>query len=124
MYLIICLIIQIDIARRSTCTNKEETCCRNSTYFGLRLDADLETIIRCVDGDCRPKCGFRNQDDAVVRIGGGQETVEAEFGEWPHMCIVLKWVTSPNTAEEEEEYVGGASLIAPNIVLTSAHNVA
>ena len=89
------------------------------------MDADLETIIRCVDGDCRPKCGFRNHNDAVVRIGGGQETVEAGFGEWPHMCIILRQVITPDTGEEESwEYAGGASLIAPNIVLTAAHNVA
>ena len=50
---------------------------------------------------------------------GKQET---QFGEWPHMCAIMKQI-SLGANEKVFTYVCGASLIAPHIVLTAAHYV-
>ena len=39
-------------------------------------------------------------------------------GEFPHMCTIWKI-----KGKDEKEYVCGASLIKPNLVLTTAHNI-
>ena len=85
----------------------------------------------------QPQCGRRNRRGVGVSVGGYQDG-EAQFGEWPHMCAILKRdiVTVEVEVEgayggteivEEEEtilvFVGGASLIAPGVVLTGAHKV-
>merc|ERR1711981_569027 len=81
-----------------------------------------------------PRCGKRNHNGLGARIMGFQDD-EAQFGEWPHICAVLKKevVTkqtegySQQQQEEEEEilvFQAGASLIAPGVVLTAAHKVA
>ena len=53
-----------------------------------------------------------NYSDQVVR--------KTQFGEWPHMCAVLKFSEISNNVEE---YLCGGSLIAPNVILTSAHHL-
>ena len=71
------------------------------------------------------RCGLRNQpkpDLLSPRIAGGDETEEATFGEWPHMCIILKHTQFDGDAFDL--YQCGASLISPGIILTAAHCVA
>ena len=85
----------------------------------------------------QPQCGRRNKKGVGVSVGGYQDG-EAQFGEWPHMCAILKrdLVTvevevegaygATEIVEQEETvlvFVGGASLIAPGVVLTGAHKV-
>lgn len=52
-------------------------------------------------------------------ISFGKE--DTQFGEWPHMCAVLKQVMLGS--EKVHTYICGASLIAPHIILTAAHCV-
>ena len=40
------------------------------------------------------------------------------FGEWPHSCLLLD--TSKN---KQGDFVGGATLIAPGVIITAAHKV-
>ena len=79
-----------------------------------------------VDNGAEPpikrSCGLRNQN-VGVRISVGSGIEEASFGEWPHMCLILRRVKNPVTETEEVYYQAGASLIAPNVVLTAAHKV-
>ena len=45
--------------------------------------------------------------------------IDTKLGEWPHTCLILK-------IEEDgvgERLVGGASLIAPKVIITAAHIV-
>ena len=81
----------------------------------------------------QPQCGRRNQLGLGVRIQNYKDG-EAQFGEWPHMCAVLKRevtiteveVGYGGTEQREEEilvFVAGASLIAPGVVMTGAHKV-
>ena len=44
-----------------------------------------------------------------------------QFGEWPHMCAVLNRTKIGD--EEHSVFVCGASLIAPNVILTAAQCV-
>jgi len=66
-----------------------------------------------------PSCGNRNPigvDKVPVRPKAG----EAKFGEWPHVCAVLK--TEIIGGENPLKiYTGGASLIDYSIILTAAH---
>ena len=61
------------------------------------------------------------QDDLLPRISGTSGAQEAQFGDWPNMCIVLK--ESEFNGDSFDLYQCGASLIAPGIVLTAAHCV-
>jgi len=86
----------------------------------------------------QPQCGRRNHQGLGVRIQNYQDG-EAQFGEWPHMCAVLEreivereeevetggygGVEIQVVKEEVLKFVGGASLIAPGVILTGAHKV-
>ena len=52
-----------------------------------------------------------NYPDQAVR--------KTHFGEWPYMCAILKFSPINN----ETQYLCGGSLIAPNVILTSAHDL-
>ena len=67
----------------------------------------------------KPKCGQHNIDGVGVRISNPQDMEFAtQFGEWPHVCMIMR----KNTAGIDA-FLGGASLIAPGIVVTAAHKV-
>ena len=91
----------------STCANAEETCCRKDSYYYKSL--------------FEPKCGRRNEDTRntirTAAVFANDDKSETFAGEWPHMCTI--WKTDGN----KKTYVCGASLIKPNVVLTTAHNV-
>ena len=46
---------------------------------------------------------------------------KAQFAEWPHMCSIMREISIGD--EKFMFYMGGASLIAPNVVITAAHIV-
>ena len=68
-------------------------------------------------------CGKRNIEGVGrVKINYPDRPVrKTQFGEWPHMCAVLKF--SSEKVDNDYDYLCGASLIAKNVVLTSAHYV-
>jgi len=81
----------------------------------------------------KSKCGRRNSFGLGVRIQNYQDD-EAQFGEWPHMCAILRREIiggggdgySQQQQEAEEEvmvFQAGASLIGAGVVLTGAHKV-
>jgi len=68
-----------------------------------------------------PKCGQHNSNGAGLRITnplGGKE--QTQFAEWPHACIIYKKTTG---GSQDKEFLGGASLISPGIVVTATHKV-
>jgi hypothetical protein len=66
------------------------------------------------------QCGRRNVNGLGARIQGFKEG-EAQFGEWPHMCAVLRVDTV--SGQEVDLYQCGGSLVAPGVILTAAHCV-
>ena len=81
----------------------------------------------------KSQCGRRNSYGLGVRIQNYQDD-EAQFGEWPHMCAILRREIisgggdgySQQQQEAEEEvmvFQAGASLISGGVVLTGAHKV-
>nr|A0A6J1W8N1.1 RecName: Full=Phenoloxidase-activating factor 2; Short=PFAF2; AltName: Full=Prophenoloxidase-activating factor II [Galleria mellonella] len=74
----------------------------------------------------RAGCGWRNENGVGFRIIGDKDG-EAKFGEFPWMVAILK-IEPVNDQDPEGQklnvYVGGGSLIHPQVVLTAAHYVA
>ena len=64
-------------------------------------------------------CGLRNPEGlnfiSRLRLGDDKSTQE---GEWPHVCTLFKKNTKGN-----DEFLGGASLIAPRVLVTAAHKI-
>merc|ERR1711953_904591 len=68
------------------------------------------------------QCGKRNIGGLGVRIQSNTKgDRETQFSEWPHMCAVLNRTVIGDT--EQNLFVCGGSLIAPNVILTAAHCV-
>ncbi|KAF5276066.1 hypothetical protein FQA39_LY00862 [Lamprigera yunnana] len=63
-------------------------------------------------------CGIRNTNGVDFKITGNHDG-EAEFGEFPWMCVILKKTPTADGTSA----VCGCSLIAPNVILTGAHCV-
>merc|ERR1712142_407086 len=82
----------------------------------------------------KSRCGRRNSYGLGVRIQNYQDD-EAQFGEWPHMCAILRREIvsgggddgySQQQQQVEEEvmvFQAGGSLIGAGVVLTGAHKV-
>ena len=68
-------------------------------------------------------CGLRNIDGIGPKMLYEDGPIrKAQFGEWPHMCALLRQIDLGAT-EKVLTYICGASLIAPHIVLSAAHCV-
>ena len=66
-----------------------------------------------------PKCGRHRKDGFAVNVRQSAIPSQSQFGEWPGMCAMFKL----NIQENIDEFIGGASLLAPGAVLTAAHLV-
>ena len=67
-------------------------------------------------------CGLRNIDGIGPKMLYEDGPIrKAQFGEWPHMCTILRDIKIGGKVYWA--YSSGASLIAPNVILTAAHNV-
>ena len=65
-----------------------------------------------------PKCGVRHPEglNFITRTELGEKITQE--GEWPHVCTIFKKNSLGNN-----EFVGGASLIAPGVLITAAHKI-
>lgn len=70
-----------------------------------------------------PTCGKRNPR-GVDAVPVRPKTGEAKFGEWPHVCAILKKELIGDETSPLKIYQCGASLIDYGIVLTAAHCIA
>jgi len=91
------------------CPNEGDVCCKNPNL------SKKSTKEPCPEELHFSECG--RSLEAGLKISGGDfdKKKKAQPGEFPHMCIIYKMVSGVR------EYVGGASLIARNKLLTVAH---
>jgi len=68
------------------------------------------------------QCGKRNNVGVTSRLKKASID-DAKFGEWPHVCAVLKKEYIGDSAEPLMVYQCGASLVADSVVLTAGHCV-
>ena len=75
--------------------------------------------ICCIPGQKTPfvpepivhKCGTHNPSISGIK----QKKGTAGFGEWPHACLLAN--------KADNSILGGATLIAPGVVVTAAHKL-
>jgi len=122
----------------SKCESYLEVCCRDENFSDVPLPKRPKPTTTTTTTTTTPKpttevpktteapvqlnkCGRRNIYGVGVRIQNDDYAGNTQFGEWPHMCAVLKeGELGGNTVNL---YVCGASLIAPGVALTGAHCV-
>jgi len=95
----------------ASCNNPGDTCCK----LPFDPNENKQPIYK-------PKCGRRNDLGVGVRIHSkNPNESKTQFGEWPHMCALLNVLKVGEI--ETFNFVAGASLIGPNVLLTTGHNV-
>eukprot|EP00092_Neocalanus_flemingeri_P108399 GFUD01139220.1.p1 GENE.GFUD01139220.1~~GFUD01139220.1.p1 ORF type:complete len:549 (+),score=122.63 GFUD01139220.1:95-1741(+) len=99
-------------ASDSKCEQVDYVCCKNPNFRATK----------CTNANRRPKkckalelsqCG--RASPALKITGQAGNTLDAQPGEFPHMCVVYRF------EKGQRIYVAGASLIAKNKVITVAH---
>ena len=86
--------------------------------FGIRNSQTSQICPNYGQACCKPKpkCGLRNPGLGYIQSYSTKE------GEWPHMCILID-TSARGTKYLPGKVVGGASLIAPGIVVTAVHKI-
>jgi len=112
----------IDVTDKK-CPKTDEVCCKNPNFRATKCPK----LIKKDEGEPkgpvtgrdpeRPEnwetCG-RNGTGGLI-LTGTDDLATAQPGEFPHMCVIYRIISG------QRVYVGGASLIAPNKLLTVAH---
>ncbi|XP_041781887.1 phenoloxidase-activating factor 2-like [Anopheles merus] len=111
----------IDIRFRAgpECPHYLETCCKARSV----LDRPPPGIIKPsgIEPD-RPSCGVRNVNGLSFSVTGAEDG-ESHYAEFPWMVAVMISTPMDNSDSSLNVYQCGASVIAPNVVLTAAHCV-
>ena len=99
----------------------------NLFLFGCIFNYLCQTNARPQESDSSkrtdlPKCGRHNSCGLInpsQNCSGSSNPFETQFGEWPHMCAIMK--SREIEDKTTQEFFAGASLIAPGVLLTAAH---
>ena len=101
-------------------------CCFLSCF--IQIIARPQDSSASEDIDNKPRCGKHNPCGTInpsQNCSVSSDPFETKFGEWPHMCAILKSRTVVSNSGEQDkevqEFFAGASLIAPGVLLTAAH---
>jgi len=95
------------------CDNLEDVCCQRPNF---RAEPCTEVRPPKFNEDEKwQQCGRSQVKISLSGLPDDVDKTSAQPGEFPHMCIVYR------DQKGSRSYLGGASLIAPNKVLTVAH---
>merc|ERR1711962_1577324 len=108
----------------TACEEPTKVCCQTPSRFIDEQDPET-TENPTSEKKFEPiqdKCGVRNKgsgsnDLEVPDIG------QSEFGEWPHVCALLRFESVIADGEPVKLYECGASILNTGVVLTAAHCV-
>ena len=103
--------------------NNEISLCPDNDYHvcckPLVKPIETTTKIPTPKTTFQAECGRHNQGGlAMNAISPRDQNFASQFGEWPHVCLLLKLNNN-----QRHEFLGGASLIAPGVAITAAHKV-
>lgn len=98
------------------CDNYLDVCCKLPPDGVLPVATPTPPVTAVLKPS---RCGIRNANGLDFKITGN--TNEAEYGEFPWMLALLKVDFNPEI--DKTQFICGASLIAPSVVLTGAHCV-
>jgi len=102
----------IDLSDKK-CPKVDEVCCKKPNYRAKQCDpvnqAPPQNLTRAEWGSCG-----RNGSGRLL-LSGSDDPSLAQPGEFPHMCVIYRIQSG------QRVYLAGASLIAPNKLLTVAH---
>ena len=111
-------IVDLD-AKSNLCNVDNEVCCTRKM-----TNVSQEEPMRMGNPSKKPylpKCGQHHALGHSLRISHPLNGKEAtQFGEWPHACILYKKTPGKR---DSMEFLGGASLIAPGILITATHKL-
>merc|ERR1711915_235533 len=100
-------------ASDSKCDKPDYVCCKKPNFRATKCTPENR---RRKTGGEKEKLSQCGRASAVLTITGkDRDSQEANPGEFPHMCVIYRF------EQGQRIYVGGASLIARNLVLTVAH---
>ena len=86
------------------CSGDQKICCTEKT----------KPPITPKDTKYEPRCGQRHiQGLGPLQLNPQDKEVSTQIGEWPHSCILYK----------NNEFIGGASILAPGVAVTTASKV-
>jgi len=95
------------------CEKVDEVCCQKPNFRATKCTKDTRPTQTVVTKEKFAKCG--RSSPALEITGQEKDTKDAQPGEFPHMCVIYRF------EQGHRIYVGGASLIAKNKVITVAH---
>ena len=97
---------------------RDHVCCRKPNFRKESCEIQNGGVIPRPDSQDWAQCG-RNASGSLTFTGGDQSfegnEFEAQPGEFPHTCVIYRFT------QGARQYVGGATLIARNKILTVAH---
>ena len=95
---------------KSPCKNPTQVCCKPIE----KLPREPLAPVICGKHN---QFGLKRGGVGVSYTHSNGKPVTSQEGEWPHTCLILKI----ENGGLQERLVGGASLIAPKVVVTAAH---
>jgi len=114
-----------ELPREEACALADEICCKEEEI--LPESQELPGPQNEGTQEFKHKCGRRNRPGIFKDIGSkASDPSYAHFTEWPHMCALYNCTESGSCTGKSDEpvsFLGGASLIAPGVILTAAHEV-
>merc|ERR1711892_1336885 len=100
-------------ASDSKCDKIDEVCCKKPNFRATKCTPTTRPVQKPETKGRFSQCG-RSASNLKI-TGQDKDSQDAQPGEFPHMCVVYRF------EKGQRIYVGGASLIARNKVITVAH---